>query len=410
MIKFGTYLFEDKNTHLEHLEDEIINNGLKGAKTAVRFLNSLRDMLNGVGKGSTKITVKWDGAPAVFAGTNPENGKFFVATKSLFNKTPKINYTNADIASNHGSGGLSDKLKVALKHLPKLGMKGIFQGDIMFTKEDLVEEEVDGVISVVFTPNTITYAVPADSKLASTIRKSSIGVVWHTSYSGKTIAGLKASFGVDSSKFTTTKSVWSEDAGVKNVSKVAGLTKSDTKSLTAKINQIKGAIKKAGKFFDVLSKKEHKTLSLGGQLKIFFNSKIRAGTKLSGVDKLVKDFDKYYIDRMTKEIASKKTDKGKSKYQKMLKDSNKELKRYKNEIYFAFATYLAIRDAKMIVVDQLNKIEGIGTFLKTPKGFEVTAPEGYVAINAKSGKAVKLVDRLGFSYANFTLAKDWVSG
>jgi len=409
MIKFSTYLFEDKNTHLEHLEDEIINNGLTGAKTAVRFLNSLKDMLNGVGKGSTKVTVKWDGAPAVFAGTNPENGKFFVATKSLFNKTPKINYTNADIASNHGSGGLSDKLKVALKHLPKLGMKGIFQGDIMFTKEDLVEEEVDGVVSVVFTPNTISYAVPADSKLASTIRKASIGVVWHTSYSGKTIAGLKASFGVDSSKFTTTKSVWSEDAGVKNVSKVAGLSKSDTSSLEKKINQIKGAIKKAGKFFDVL-KKEQTILSLGGQLKIFFNSKIREGTKLSDVKKLVKDFDKYYIDRMTKEIAGKKSDKGKEKYQKMLKDSNKELKRYKNEIYFAFATYLAIRDAKMIVVDQLNKIEGIGTFLKTPKGFEVTAPEGYVAINAKSGKAIKLVDRLGFSHANFTLAKDWVSG
>jgi len=75
----------------------------------------------------------------------------------------------------------------------------------MFTKEDLVEEEVDGVMSVVFTPNTISYAVPTDSKLASTIRKASIGVVWHTSYSGKTIAGLKASFGVDASKFKTTK-------------------------------------------------------------------------------------------------------------------------------------------------------------------------------------------------------------
>ena len=409
MIKFGTYLIEDKNTHLEHLEDEIINNGLKGAKTAVRFLNSLKDMLNGVGKGSTNVTVKWDGAPAVFAGTNPENGKFFVATKSLFNKTPKINYTNADIASNHGSGGLSDKLKVALKHLPKLGMKGIFQGDIMFTKEDLVEEEVDGVKSVVFTPNTISYAVPTDSKLASTIRKASIGVVWHTSYSGKTIAGLKASFGVDASKFKTTKNVWSEDAGVKNVSKVAGLKKSGIKQLEAKINQVKGAIKKAGGFFNVLAK-EKTILSLGGQLKIFFNSKIREGMQLSDTKKLVIEFNKYYVDRMTKEIASKKREDTKKKFKKIQDAATKELRKYKTEIYFAFATYLAIKEAKMIVVDQLNKIEGIGTFLKTPKGFEVTAPEGYVAINAKSGKAVKLVDRLGFSYANFTLAKDWVAG
>ncbi len=406
MISFVQLLNEDKNTHLEHLEDEIINNGLSGAKTAVRFLNSLKDMLNGVGKGSTNVTVKWDGAPAVFAGINPENGKFFVATKSLFNKVPKINYTNEDIRTNHGSGGPADKLKLALKHLPKLGMKGIFQGDIMFTKEDLAEEVVDGVKSVVFTPNTITYAVPADSKLASTIRKASIGVVWHTSYSGKTIADLSASFGVDSSKFTTTKSVWSEDAGVKNVSSVAGLTKADTKSLTAKINMIKGAIKKTGRFFDVL-KREQTILSLGGQLKIFFNSKIREGTKLSGVDKLVKEFDKYYIDRMTKEIADRKTDKGKAKYKKILKDSSKELKNYKNEIYFAFATYLAIKEAKLIVVSQLNKIQGIGTFLKTGDGFKVTAPEGFVAINAKSGKAVKLVDRLEFSHANFTIAKNW---
>jgi len=409
MLSFIQILNEDKNTHLEHLEDEIINNGLTGAKTAVRFLNSLNKMLNGVGKGSTNVTVKWDGAPAVFAGQNPENGKFFVATKSLFNKTPKINYTNADIASNHGSGGLSDKLKVALKHLPKLGMKGIFQGDIMFTKEDLVEEEVDGVVSVVFTPNTISYAVPADSKLASTIRKASIGVVWHTSYSGKTIAGLKASFGVDASKFKTTKSVWSEDAGVKNVSKVAGLKKSGIKQLEAKINQVKGAIKKAGGFFNVLAK-EKTILSLGGQLKIFFNSKIREGMQLSDTKKLVIEFNKYYLDRMTKEIASKKREDTKKKFKKIQDAATKELRKYKTEIYFAFATYLAIKEAKMIVVDQLNKIEGIGTFLKTPKGFEVTAPEGYVAINAKSGKAVKLVDRLGFSYANFTLAKDWVSG
>ena len=409
MLSFIQLLNEDKNTHLEHLEDEIINNGLSGAKTAVRFLNSLKDMLSGIGKGSTDVTVKWDGAPAVFAGTNPENGKFFVATKSLFNKTPKINYTNADIASNHGSEGPTDKLKIALKHLPKLGMKGIFQGDIMFTKDDLKQENIDGVSSLTFTPNTITYAVPDDSELASTIRKASIGIVWHTKYTGKTIAGLKASFGVDASKFSTTKNVWSQDAGVKNVSKAAGLDKKGIKSLDAKINQIKGAIKKAGGFFNALAK-EKKILSLGGQLKIFFNSKIRAGMQLSDTKKLVVEFHKYYIDRMTKEIGSKKREDTKKKYKKIQDAATKDLQKYKAEVYFAFATYLAIKEAKMIVVNQLNKIEGIGTFLKTPKGFKVTAPEGYVAINAKTGKAVKLVDRLGFSFANFTLAKDWVSG
>jgi hypothetical protein len=276
----------------------------------------------------------------------------------------------------------------------------------MFTKDDLKQENIDGVSSLTFTPNTITYAVPDDSDLASTIRKASIGIVWHTKYTGKTIAGLKASFGVDASKFSTTKNVWSQDAGVKNVSKAAGLDKKGIKSLDAKINQIKGAIKKAGGFFNALAK-EKKILSLGGQLKIFFNSKIRAGMQLSDTKKLVVEFHKYYIDRMTKEIGSKKREDTKKKYKKIQDAATKELRKYKTEIYFAFATYLAIREAKMIVVNQLNKIEGIGTFLKTSKGFKVTAPEGYVAINAKTGKAIKLVDRLTFSHANFTIAKNW---
>ena len=234
MISFKETLIEDKNTHLEHLEDEIINNGVAGAKTAILFLDSLKDMLSGSSAGKTVVTVKWDGAPAVFAGINPENGKFFVATKSLFNKTPKINYTNADIALNHGSGGLSDKLKVALKHLPELGMKGIFQGDIMFTKDDLAQENIDGVSSLTFTPNTITYAVPDDSKLASTIRKSKIGVVWHTQYTGSTIADLSASFGVNANAFKKSKNVWFDDANLDNVGGVATLSSAEVKSIENK--------------------------------------------------------------------------------------------------------------------------------------------------------------------------------
>ena len=133
MLSFKEILNEDKNTHMEHLEDEIINNGVDGATTVINFLWQLKKMLSG-GRAKTNITVKWDGAPAIFAGINPENGKFFIAIKSLFNKTPKINYTNADISANHGSGGPSDKIKLALKYLPELGIDdGVYQGDIMFS-------------------------------------------------------------------------------------------------------------------------------------------------------------------------------------------------------------------------------------------------------------------------------------
>ena len=406
MLKFKELLNEDKNTHLEHLEDEIINNGVVGAKTAILFLDSLKDMLSGSSAGKTVVTVKWDGAPAVFAGINPENGKFFVATKSLFNKTPKINYTNADIALNHGSGGLSDKLKVALKHLPELGMKGIFQGDIMFTKDDLAQENIDGVSSLTFTPNTITYAVPDDSKLASTIRKSKIGVVWHTQYTGSTIADLSASFGVNANAFKKSKNVWFDDANLDNVSGAATLSSAEVKSIENKIKMTKGALKQCGKFINLL-KKDTTNFSIAALLKVFFNTKIRAGIHLSDTKKLQKEFHEYYVDRVVKEMDAKKTDKGKQKFKDFKKEAEKIFKKKSKEVYFTIATYLGIVDTKAMIIKQLEKVKGIGTFLRTADGFKVTAPEGYVAIDSKDGSAVKLVDRLGFSHANFTIAKNW---
>ena len=407
MISFKETLIEDKNTHLEHLEDEIINNGVAGAKTAILFLDSLKDMLSGSSAGKTVVTVKWDGAPAVFAGINPENGKFFVATKSLFNKTPKINYTNKDISDNHGSGGPVDKLKVALKHLPELEMKGIFQGDIMFTKEDLEQENIDGVTSLTFTPNTVTYAVPDDSDLASTIRKAKLGVVWHTTYKGKTIADLSASFGVNAKAFKKTKNVWFEDATLDLVN--PSMTKSEIKTIDGLIAKTKGALKLSGKFLNILKKESGKKdqFTLSALLKVFFNTKIREGLRFTDTKKTVKEFQDYYIDRMVKEMSAKKTDKGKQRFKDYEKEAKKTFKKYAKEVHFTFATYLGINDAKLLIVKQLEKVKGMGTFLRTEDGFKVTAPEGYVAIDSEDGSAVKLVDRLGFSHANFTIAKNW---
>ena len=407
MLSFKEVLNEDKNTHMEHLEDEIINNGVKGATTVIRFLDSLKDMLSG-GKKKTNITVKWDGAPAIFAGINPENGKFFVAIKALFNKSPKINYTVADIKANHGSGGPSDKIKLALKHLPDLGLDdGVYQGDIMFSKGDLKKQTIDGESCLTFTPNTITYAVPEDSDLASDMRKASLGVVWHTKYTGNSIADLKASYGVDSSQFNKSKKVWFDDAYV-DTANAATFSPADTSKLESKINKIAGAAKKAGTFLNELSKDKTKW-GLAPLMKIFFNSKIREGAKIADTKKLVKEFKKYYKSRMEQEIDSKKSDKGKQKYKDIQKESEKVLKKFKDELYFTMATYLGILEAKEMVIRKLETIKGIGTFLKTSDGYKVTAPEGFVAIDAKGG-AVKLVDRLTFSHANFTIAKDWVKG
>ena len=408
MQKFQDYLVEDKNTHLEHLEDEIINNGTKGAKTAIEFLKSIKKMLQGK-KGST-VSVKWDGAPAVFCGISPENGKFFVATKSLFNKTPKINYTNSDISRNHG-GALADKLKECLKYLPSLGIKGVIQGDLLFTSGDKKTATIDGTKSIVFTPNTITYAVPVvktgffGSSLYDNINKAKVGIIFHTSYSGNTIASLKASFGASVSSLKKNKNVFFDDANYKQT----GVAFDDTEE-TAFDNIIKmaeGSAYKAGAFIDML-KNDKGPLSLGIQLKTFFNTYIRQGTAITNTSKLANNFEVYFRDKIKKEIDSKKTSAAKQKYEEILNVGLKILRPNKEGLYFAIATYITFQSAKAVLLKKLNQIQSIGSFLRTKNGYKVTNPEGYVAI--KGSGAVKLVDRLEFSRANFNMAKDWVKG
>jgi hypothetical protein len=409
MQKFQDYLVEDKNTHLEHLEDEIINNGTKGAKTAIEFLKSIKQMLQG-GKGGSTVSVKWDGAPAVFCGINPENGKFFVGTKSIFNKTPKINYTNADVSRNHG-GQLADKLKVALKYLPKLNIKGIIQGDLLFT-DDKKNAVVDGQKSIIFTPNTITYAVPVvksgffGSSLYDSVRKAKIGIIFHTSYSGSTMAGLKASFGANVKSLSKNSNVFYDDANYKQ-SEDPGFTSGEESAFDNIIKMAEGSAYKAGAFIDKI-KKDKGPLSLGIQLKTFFNTYIRQGAKIEGTSRLANNFEVFFRSRLKKEIDSKKTQATKQKYEEILEVGMKILRPNKEGLYFAIATYITFQSAKAVLLRKLNKIQSIGSFLRTKNGYKVTNPEGYVAI--KKGGAVKLVDRLEFSQANFNMAKDWVKG
>ena len=410
MQKFQDYLVEDKNTHLEHLEDEIINNGSKGAKTAIEFLKSIKQMLQG-GSGGSTVSVKWDGAPAVFCGINPENGKFFVGTKSIFNKTPKINYTNADISRNHG-GALADKLKICLKYLPSLGISGILQGDLLFTSGDKKGATVAGQKSIIFTPNTITYAVPVvktglfGSSLYNSVNKAQLGIIFHTSYSGNTMASLRAAFGASTKGLKKNKNVFFDDATYKRAD-AAAFNPNEEKAFDNIIRMAEGSAYKAGAFIDKL-KKDTGPLSLGVQLKTFFNTYIRQGTPITNTSKLANNFEVYFRDRIKKEIASKKTAAAKQKYEEILEAGMKILRPNKDGLYFAIATYITFQSAKAVLLRKLNTIQSIGSFLRTKNGYKVTNPEGYVAI--QKGGAVKLVDRLEFSRANFNMAKDWVKG
>ena len=405
MQKFQDYIVEDRNTHLEHLEDEIINNGTAGAKTAIEFLKSIKVMLQG-GEGGSQISVKWDGAPAIFCGINPENGRFFVGTKSIFNATPKINYTVSDISRNHG-GALANKLAVALKYLPKLGISGVIQGDLLFTSDDKKNANVNGEKSIVFTPNTITYAVPVASvSMYNRIRAAKIGIIFHTSYKGKTIKTMKASFGASVGGLRQNSNVFFDDARYKQ-SEDPGLSKGEEKQFDAIIRMAEGSIYKAGAFIDKI-KRDQGPLSLGVQLKTFFNTYIRSGTKIGNAKALTNNFEVYFVGKLKKEIDSRKTDKSKQKYKEILEVGMKILRPNRQGLYFAIASYITLQTAKKMLLGKLNSIQSIGSFMRTGNGYKVTNPEGYVAIN--KGNAVKLVDRLVFSQANFNVAKDWVRG
>jgi len=407
-MKFTEYLEEskeNKNVHLEHIEDEVLNRGVAGTRDAINFLQALRDMLAGHAESKVNVTTKWDGAPAVFCGINPENGKFFVGTKGVFAKNAKLNYTDKDVDNNHPAEGLNKKLKVALRYLPKLGIKGVLQGDMMFTKGDLQNEIIDGTDYITFQPNTIVYAVPVDSKLSQMMRAAQIGVVFHTSYTGKALEDMKASFNIDINNLATTKDVWFRDASFVDASGTATFTEQETKQITNILSDIGNLFRGIN---PVALNRIATTETIRTQIKTFNNSKVRAGQVIGDTFKHVRELTRSIEDKLNKEILSAKLDKTK---QKRIAEKSELMRFYRNntpELKKIFDIQNGLVEAKSMVIKKLQQIRQVtGTFLKTDNGFKITNAEGFVAVDKLKGNAVKLVDRLEFSQANFNAQKAW---
>ena len=406
MQKLSTFIAEQKNTHMEHLEDMIFNDGVDGARLAINSLQNLRDMLAGRGKSKVNVTVKWDGAPAIFAGVDPADGKFFVAKKGIFNVNPQLFKSQADIDAAL-SGELKTKFSIALREFAKLGIrKGVYQGDLMFTKGDVKVATVAGEKYYTFQPNTIVYAVPVNSNLGAQIKRASIGVVWHTTYEGREISKMNASFGKDIvKKFRKSNSIWMDDATYRDVSGNATFTAKETEEVTALLSQ-------AGKRFNTIDGDVLRTIrdddELKQKIKTYNNTFVRAGEPFPDVDSHVKGLYQYIMDWYQKEIDKKKTEKGKETW----------TARRDRVATIVFANVLQLKrifelmnlivQAKQMVINKMNRASSLGTFLRTSKGFETTEQEGYVAID-RIGQAVKIVDRLEFSKANFSpdVLKGW---
>lgn len=400
-----------KNTHLEHLEDSILFDGEQGAKDAFSFLDALTKTFSGTQTNNFMITTKWDGAPAIICGINPETKKFFVGTKSVFNKTePKVNYSDDDIEKNHGnSPGLVEKLKVALKYFPELGIKGIIQGDLLFT-DDSKDEKIRGEDYLTFTPNTITYAIPKATPAYAKAKKAKIGVVFHTRYVGATLANSHAAFGVDVNRLSSSNNVFVISAEVDTLGSNMILTATERRNLQNMKRSSTPALTKSSSFLNEVSEQINSkdNFSVGTRLKTYFNTYVREGKRINNVNRFIDDFKNAYHETMMKEVNKVKQEKTKAAKLKKLYDGIEFVESNVDGLKATITLYVILQNAKNLFVKKLESADSTKTFLRTEDGFRVTAPEGFVAI--KDGSAMKLVDRLEFSQANFTLQKNWVQG
>lgn len=406
-------LDENKNTHLEHLEDLIFNDGLPGGKAAINHLLGFYEMLKGNAKSKFNLTTKWDGAPAIFAGIDPADGKFFVGTKGVFNRNPKLNKSLADIKSNHpdkvvkgetkSAEGLRKKLATAFTNLQKLNFTGVVQGDMLFSKDDIETANIKGEEYIVFKPNTIIYAVPKNSDLAKEILSSNMGIVFHTEYvGGPTLADMDAKFGYNASALGdgSNAGVWYRDAIIKDYSGQVTMTADESEALKTAIEDANKNLSKMGNL-EFLKNNEFGQ-NLRDRIKASVNKIIRDQGEFEKDPKaFATAFINDYKSAMKKAIEAVKTDKTKVAKTKMMLDGIKFLEENTNEIVSAYIVYLDLIRAKELIVKKLANIRQIDTFVQNAEGdYDVTGEEGFVAVD-HIGNAIKLVDRLDFSVKNF---------
>ena len=401
MENFAEFITEQKNTHMTHIEDKVLYGGVVGTREAINALRDLRNMLAGKKEGS--VSVKWDGAPAIFAGTDPRDGEFFVAKKGIFNKNPKVYKTAAEVDADT-SGDLATKLKDALSYLPALGIKGVIQGDFLFGRGDVTTKEIDGESYSTFHPNTIVYAIPY--KQAAAVRKAKIGIVWHTSYTGSSFETMRASYGVDVASLSNSKNVWSQDAMLNDM-RGATLTKRETES----VNEILSSI---GRLFNGISGTTLRELegnqNLAKHIEQFNNTYVRKGETIGDTRAHTSKLIRWIKAKYQKEIVARKTARGKTTQQKKLDEL---LSFFSTEnranLIKMFELQKLIVLAKLKLINKLNSVGKYKTFVKSSNGYKVTGQEGYVAIDTLGGDAVKLVDRMEFSYNNFSpsILKGW---
>jgi hypothetical protein len=337
-------------------------------------------------------------SPAIITGYHPENGKFFVATKSITNVNPKINYTEKDVDLNHGKApGLAQKLKLALKYLPSVIRENIYQGDFMFDIKDLNLQNINGEELITFKPNTITYAVPANSSLGQKIRRSKIGIVFHTRYTGNNLQSLQKSSDVNFAEFNQTRDVFFDDAKFKDMSGVVTFTNEESNEFEDLIEKSEIAGKRIK--WNKISDGVYETLNT------FINNLVRQKKFIEDPEQTYNEFLQWLNTKQENKIKTLSTEKAITKRREAFSQYMKAIESLRMSILNIFNLTVKLSRAKMLFIDKYNKAIKTKQFLTQPDGsLQVTNPEGYVAVD-NTGNMVKFVSRLDFSAANFSVSK-----
>jgi len=383
-----------KLKHLDHVEDHAHNSGDEGFHHAFHSLEHTHDLIKGKKKDGSSVTAKYDGAPSIVFGHHPKTGKFFVGSKSVFNKDPKINHTEEDIDRNHGHApGLAAKLKHALKHLPKVTPKGkVYQGDLMHSgvksksnPEGDVEHK-EGKYH--FKPNTISYSTKKDSDHGKKIASSKIGVVPHTEYKGKDLESMKAHFNADVSQMKSHKDVH-----------VISPHHDMSKVKHSEENQ-KGYehhMKKATEHFNKIEDGHHEAIGAHAHnthINTYINKTVREGSKPS-----VNGYKDHVKDHYQKKADKVKTDAAKEKHIGVGKEHTDHVDANKKHFQRAFDIHHHLQSAKNHLVKSLSTHQDFDHHIGGVK----SKGEGFVV--SKDNKPSKLVDRAEFSRANFLSGK-----
>jgi len=411
---------ENVNTHLTHLEDLSLFKGKKGAVEAIRFLKNLSTIVKGHSPKKFNVTTKWDGSPAIVCGKDPADGKFFIGTKGVFAKKPKLNKSPKDIEDNHADVGENDKsalrgkLNTALQHLSKLNIQNVLQGDLMFTQGDLKERGFENKKYLTFKPNTITYAVPSDSELASKMRSAKVGIVFHTAYEGESLDKMSASFKVDISDLNQTPDVWFDDAYIKDFSGMATMTAQESEAVENAIADAQKHLNSSGNAFEFLDGSD-----AGNDLKINIAANMNANIKQNSIqqdpEQFFNQFIADYTRRAEEKIAQLKTGREGPAGQRRLNALQiglNYLNTNKSNMMNFYALWLKLGAIKDVLYKKLSNIKAIDSFEEVDGELKVRDPEGFVAVD-HIGSAVKVVDRLDFSRKNFmkseTIELDFVN-